>query len=263
MAEYGTVSRLSEPAPYFQVFEQTLDQSTVRMLRSVVDQTLGRRESLSEGQRDHKWWISLLDIRKIAGDDTVAKIIAPLVGSPAIQSSMTAVGDDPVAVLHYCILRRFDPGRNPVPAQWHFDANILGTRTQMINTWHPLVDVGETAPGLTLVRGARRPARLWQRLVDSADAAGMFNAESRRATLFSDADVEAAIDADPEAALVTPVVPAGGAISFDHLHLHGTQRLMPQMGMRESFEFRVMSEKTALDSGLANQYGMIRLYTPA
>jgi len=251
---------VAEPAPYHKVFDAALPEQTLKVLRSVVAQTLGRRDDLEVGARDTKWWISLDEIRKAAGDQPVRQIIQTIEPSPAIQSAMAAVGKDPVAILQYCIFRRFDPHRNPVPAQWHFDANILGLKTRMINTWFPLVDVGETAPGITIIRGARRPATLWQRMIDLADDDGMIPSANKRLTLFPDADVEAEVAADPEADYVTPIVPAGGAISFDHLYLHGTQRLTPEMGARESFEFRVMSERVARETGLARKWAMVRLY---
>lgn len=259
----STMDRQGAPArePYHRVFEQALEPDAVERLRSVIGQTLGRRGDLGDGQRDQKWWVSLGDF-VAHGKHGVAKLILEsVVPSAPVQAAMKAVGDDPVAILQYCIFRRFDPRRNPVPAHWHFDANILGTETRMVNTWFPLVDVGETAPGITFVLGARRPDSLWQRLVDLADADGMFTSENRWQTLFPDADVDAAVMADPQAELVTPIVSAGGAISFDQQYLHGTQHLTAAMGLRDSFEFRVMSEKVARSTGLASQHKMLRLQT--
>lgn len=246
-------------APYHKVFDKALSEAVVASLRSVIEQTLARRSALAEGETDKKWWVSLEELRKHAGNDPIQDILKLVVGSPAIQAAMSAVGDGPVAVLQYCIFRRFEPTRNPLPAHWHYDANILGLGTRMINTWLPLVDVGETAPGITLVDGPRRPAALWQRMVDLADADGMFTAETKSSTLFEDEEVVEAVAADPQADFVTPAVPAGGAISFDQLFLHRTQRLTPDMGIRDSFEFRVMSEKVARETGLSQRFTMVHL----
>lgn len=130
----------------------------------------------------------------------------------------------------------------------------------MINTWTPLVDVGETAPGLTLVRGARRPERLWRKMREISLEGGLFDRTNRGSTKFSDADVEDSVANDPEAEFVTPTVPAGGAIVFDHQYLHRTQRLTPAMGVRDSVEFRVMSERVFREAGLDKVHPIARLY---
>ena len=156
-------------------------------------------------------------------------------------------------------MRRFDPTRRPVPAQWHFDANIFGLDTPMVNFWTPLVDVGETAPGLTLMNAPRRPEALWTRMIDiAAERDGAFDRENRRKTLFSDAEVAAAVAATPDAELVTPRVKAGGSIAFDHQYLHGTQVLTPEMGMRDSLEIRLLPLDVAVSRGLSSHYKIMK-----
>lgn len=147
-----------------------------------------------------------------------------------------------------------------MPAHWHFDATLLGMTVPVVNTWFPLVDVGETAPGITIVDSPPCPKTLWTALVGMADANGLFAKDTRASTLFADGAVERALAGDPEVRLITPVVPAGGAISFDHQYLHGTQRLTPEMGVRESFEFRVVSERVARRFGLTDEFEIWPLF---
>jgi hypothetical protein len=245
---------------YQRVFERAVPDSVLSTLRMMTKKTLGGREPLQDGQRDQKWWVSLLDLYKAGSTDAVKTIIAEMARTDGVRAAMEAVGDDPVAIMHYCILRRFDPNRNPVPAQWHFDANILGLNNQVINTWIPLVDVGETAPGITLVVGARRPRRLWEAMVELVDEDGNIPRAAKARTLFPDEVVEREVAADPDAAYLTPVVPAGGAIAFDHQILHTTQRLGADASPRESFEFRVMSERVARAAGIIEKHPLARLY---
>ncbi|MEQ8398334.1 hypothetical protein [Thalassobaculum sp.] len=236
------------------IFEAGLDPVTVADLKEVVSKTLGLRGPLDEGQRDQRWWVNLADLLKSHGERPVGHVLHLLAASPMMAWCRAQMGDDLVAVLTYCIFRRFDPSRNPVPAQWHFDANIFGLHTPIVNLWIPLVDVGVDAPGITLVDAARRPASLWSRMIETADSNGRFDHVSRRGTLFPDADVSAAMAADPDVRFITPQIKTGGVIAFDHQYLHGTQVFQPGMGARDSFEFRVMPADIAKRTGLSRQF---------
>lgn len=237
----------------YRVFESGLPPLAVGDLKEIVSKTLCLRGPLGEGQRDERWWIKLADLLKSYGDRPVDHVVRLLAASSMIGWCREQMGDDLVAVLDYCIFRRFDPSRNPVPAQWHFDANIFGLHTPIVNLWIPLVDVGVDAPGITLVDTARRPASLWQRMTDTADSNGQFNHSSRRGTLFPDAEVSSAMAADPDVRFVTPQIRTGGVIAFDHQYLHGTQVFQPGMGPRDSFEFRVMPADVAKRIGVDRQ----------
>lgn len=251
------------PAPtaaaHHRVFEAGLGLEDVARLREVVTKTLGRRGALPDGERDHKWWVNLANLYASHGSGPVGNILQLMAGTPVMAWCRAQLGDDLAAVLQYCIFRRFDPPRNPVPAQWHYDANIFGLHTPMVNLWIPLVDVGVTAPGLTLVDAARRPAALWERLVETADQAGQFDPETRRRTLFPDADVAAAMAIDPQARFITPQLKPGGVIAFDQQFLHGTQALQPGMGARDSFEFRVMPVDVARRAGLVDRFQVVHV----
>lgn len=257
-------SRLSVAPARHRIFETGLGPATLRDLRQVVGKTLGRRAPLAEGGRDVKWWVNLADLSASYGERPIVHVFNLLAATPMMAWCREQMGDDLVAVLTYCIFRRFDPSWNPIPAHWHFDANIFGVDVPIVNLWMPLVDVGETAPGLSLVDAPRRPAALWSRMGKIAAArGGQFDAEARRLALFSDADVTTAMQADPEARVITPRLKAGGAIAFDQQYLHGTQEVEPGMGARDSFEFRVMHFDVAMKAELDKKFKLARIPRPA
>lgn len=241
------------------VFERALSDQTVHELRRLVEDCLGSRPELADDERDVKWWMNLATLSEQRGVDPAKQVLRLFCESPLFAWCRQKMGPDLVFVLEYCIMRRFDPRRRPVPAQWHFDANIFGLSTPMVNFWMPLVDVGETAPGLTLMDTPRSPDELWTKMgAIAAERGGTFDAVNRRKALFADADVTAAVAATTDAALVTPRVKAGGAIAFDHQYLHGTQALTPSMGIRDSLELRLLPLDVAVKRGLADHYKVMR-----
>jgi len=253
------ISAPPQSASLMRVFERALPDQTVLALRRLVEDCLGARPELADDERDVKWWMNLATLSETRGVEPAKQVLRLFCETPLFAWCRQEMGADLVFVLEYCIMRRFDPRRRPVPAQWHFDANIFGLSTPMVNFWMPLVDVGETAPGLTLMDAPRSPDVLWAKMrAIAAERGGTFDAVNRRKALFADSEVAAAVAATTDAALITPRVNAGGAIAFDHQYLHGTQALTPAMGVRDSLEIRLLPLDFAVTRGLANHYKVMR-----
>lgn len=246
-----------ETAGIRNVFDPVLPRAGIAGLRQLLDRSLGRRPALEADQRDVKWWINLATISEQAGRPAALAILKLFCDTPLLAWARERLGHDLVFVLEYCILRRFDPVRRPIPSHWHFDANIFGPTTPMVNFWMPLVDVGDTAPGLTLASEARQPATLWSLVCDIPDGSDS-DPIARYQMLYSRDEVTAALDATPGVTLETPQLRAGGAIAFDQQFLHGTQALTPDMGVRDSLEIRLLPLDAAHSLGLDRRYTVVK-----
>lgn len=246
------------PDATLRIFESPVSERQLPLYRGVVQRYLGARPALDPEQRDIKWWVNLANVVD-AGEVQVARsVLAAFCETPLFALAKERLGPELVFVLEYCILRRYDPVRRPVPALWHFDANIFGLETPMLNVWTPLVDVGTSAPGLSVFDRPRRPAALWAETTEIAHDDGRFDASNRRRTLFDDSRIDAARSDEPDTNVLTPQISAGGAIVFDQQFLHGTQKLTPQMGMRDSLEIRLMPLEVATKLRLNEQYKVMK-----
>lgn len=240
------------------VIERNFDAEQLDKLKGVFAKLFDERSPALSDALDDRWWVTLDRVFESKEVDTVKTLLGVFCRTPALKYVRKALGNDLVFVLRYCILRRFVPSEGHNPAAWHFDSNICGPDVPMFNCWTPLVDIGETAPGITLAREPRTPKVLWDRVKTVADEAGGWIYDRNRSkTLFTPEEVAAAGVEDSD--LVTPHVKAGSTIIFNQDILHRTQELQPQMGIRDSMEIRVVPSAVVEAGRIPPAYMFIRV----
>lgn len=231
----------AEPATCLKIFDRAFDDAAVQELRAIVAKTLQARPALAPGERDRKWWNDMRGLLAAGMDEDVRRALSLFCGTPLLGWCRQQLGDDLYFALNYIHFRYYDPVRRPIPNAWHFDAVVMGIDVPMLNFWIPLDDVGETAPGLTVVTEACRPRQAWKLFVDACEANGGSVRSGRRAIRpLDNVDVAQLLADEPDADLVTPRLKAGSAISFNQMHLHATQSITPEMGPRASLEVRLV-----------------------
>lgn len=136
-------------------------------------------------------------------------------------------------LLRNCGVRRSNPANPGSRLALHFDANFLGDGddARVFNFWVPLVDVGETAPGLTLLDPE----------VDQSPVQADWRRHAQQPFVPVDVyytadDIERILGR--EAPMVSPATPAGSVVPFDQMTLHATQ-VMETGIERTSIEFRI------------------------
>lgn len=128
------------------------------------------------------------------------------------------------------MVRRQLPSDDGHHVPWHMDANFVGFGHPMFTVWIPLVDVGETAPGLEFVdHGLERNDlyRQWALLTN----------DDRGRRVFQDDKLEEALG---EHTIETPKLKVGQCLVFDQTELHRTQHLPEATNARWSIDLRVV-----------------------
>ncbi|MEE9414327.1 MAG: phytanoyl-CoA dioxygenase family protein [Acidimicrobiales bacterium] len=115
------------------------------------------------------------------------------------------LGERPAISVNKATLRVVS--RDIAGGDWHQDGSFMGTPLQTLNSWIPLSDCGQTAPGMDLV-----PLRL-DGLVPTGELGAWFPWS------VSPREVR---DAAQDTPIVRPVFEAGDILLFDELMLHRT-----------------------------------------
>lgn len=229
-------------------FRDMLPKENVTALIELIDQTV-------RSEQGGRWDVTLVKMAKVHGKAFVSRALRLVMSDVLLEQARAQFSEDVRFVLQYGVLRYYDPAAGGPFAHWHFDANILGPDTRMLNFWIPLVDVGVTSPGITLVTPRRAPEAVWQHLRGVAAKDGRITEANRKMTHYADGAIADEIEKDERCKTITPVIPAGGALVFDHQTLHRTQFLTKGMTPRYSFEVRVVPESISAD--LQRQTGFV------
>ncbi|WPZ32919.1 phytanoyl-CoA dioxygenase family protein [Thalassobaculum sp. OXR-137] len=232
--------------PTLRVLENVLPPQTIEILNGLNAWALGDRPAQSAGLAGRK---SEKTLRDMIAEGTIGHprgLFALFKGTEIEAVWHEVLGPDIALCLSSTIMRDFNPVNRPTPARWHYDAFLLGMSTPMLNTWVPLNDVGVTAPGMTMCRIPHWPHDYWQRAVEIADENGMIPATRQEEVKYSNDEILALAEKEPESPIFDTVLNAGDVIVFDHQHIHGTQHSLVNAGRRRSLEIRVVSLKSAL-----------------
>lgn len=221
-------------------FHDILSKEDVIALIELIDQTV-------RSEQGGRWDVTLVKMAKVYGKDLAFRTLQLVMSDALLTQARAQFSEDVYFILQYAVLRYYDPSVGGAFANWHFDANILGPYTRMLNFWIPLVDVGISSPGITLVTPKRAPQTVWQHLENVVAKDGRITDANRKMTLYADKAMADEIEKDESCKLITPVIPAGGALVFDQQTLHRTQFLTQGMTPRYSFEVRVVPESIAAD----------------
>jgi len=220
------------------IFGAVLPEESIADLIDLIDKTVRTQEG-------GRWWMTLERLAKLHGAPLARRALRHAANERLLTQARAQFGEDIRFFPQYCILRYYDPAAGGALANWHFDANILGPDVAMMNFWIPLVDVGVTSPGITLVTTKRAPEAVWRHLANVAAKDGRISDANRKLTLYDDAAIAKELEENPLHQTTTPVIPAGGALAFDHQILHRTQFLTDGMTPRYSFEVRVVADSVA------------------
>lgn len=190
-----------------------------------------------------KWWRTFVDICEDEGPKARLTLLRTLVEARFFDFARAALGDDIAIVTEYCQFRRYDPVDALMPSHWHYDAILTSLNNRMLTFWVAVDDVDDRTPGLTIATAPEQPSTFWSRLTAAFDDPDrILSRDSRAATLMHDEEIAEALADRPDIELISPRLPAGGAIVFDGRFLHRTQMLSPTFDRpRYSLEIRVMA----------------------
>lgn len=232
--------------PTLRILQNALPLQTIEVLRGLNAWALGERPVSVTGTAKPK---SEKTLRDMIAEGTIGHprgLFALLKGTDIEAVWHEVLGPEIALCLSSTIMRDFNPAHRPVPARWHYDAFLLGMSTPMLNTWVPLNDVGVNAPGMTMCKIPNWPRDYWQRAADIADENGMIPAARQEEVKYSNDEIMARVDKEPESPVFDTILNAGDVIIFDHQHIHGTQHSLVHVGRRRSLEIRVVPLAAAL-----------------
>lgn len=232
--------------PTLRILQNALPPETIEVLRGLNTWAVGERPASITGNAKPKTEKTLRDM---VAEGTIGnpKSLFTLFKGTEIEAFWHEVlGPEIALCLSSTIMRDFNPVHRPAPARWHYDAFLLGMSTPMLNTWVPLNDVGINAPGMTMCKIPNWPQEYWQRAAEIADENGMIPAARQEEVKYSNDEIMALVNQEPESPVFDTILNAGDVIIFDHQHIHGTQHSLVHAGRRRSLEVRVVALKSAL-----------------
>jgi hypothetical protein len=139
--------------------------------------------------------------------------------------------DTPVILFPHCAFRFHQPGDDHSHLPYHFDGGFMGTDVTTLNFWIPLVDVGETAPGITFLKPKVDPTPFLKDWLTEVTR--------KSGKRYSAEEIGRLYGQEPSDLLHTPVLQAGSVAVFHQLTPHATQKLPDGGDYRISIEVRV------------------------
>lgn len=205
------------------VLERVLEPAATARLAGLAERLVREKLTGTPPDKVTRWWVRFDEVRQRYGDAAERQLVGDVAASRMMRIAFDALGPEVHILTHYCQFREYDPGRDVLPAQWHFDAGLVTPTTPLLTFWVALSDIGPDVPGLTLVDGPRRPTAVWERFAAGFEPPDALTPPGvRRKGGLTNAEIDDAIRDDPETTTITPLIAAGSAILFDGSVLHRT-----------------------------------------
>ena len=213
------------------VIEGLIPKTQLDDLAAVFDE--GIRAGLDDGRKTYH----LHKLLELGRGDIVSAAVSAFTRNTPHQLARKLVGGDYALLLSSCIYRSHEPGRRDTHLGLHFDANVLGSDSLVVNFWMPFDPIGDGVPGLTFINSAEDVSALvevWRRSRQEPDADGSISPKIR----FSAEDVAEALGKSADQLLFTPKIRPGGAAIFHQFVIHGTELVEQDEKPRRNFEMR-------------------------